>query len=135
MVQLQFMIVKWTPDFLTLSKTLHDVSVSRNRFLMSEIRQFGASETDELTHLFPLSDKRLVPTNRHGGGFLTLNSYYEAQRGRRTKRYKPGYRGNVFLFGNRFSFSVNLNHRKWLTKNRSTNWNFRRRNPTFFHLI
>ena len=88
-----------------------------------------------LTRLFPHSDKRLVPTNRHAGGFQTLNSYSEAQRGLRKKRYRPGYRGNVLLLGSRFSLSVNLNHQKWLTINRSTNWNFWSQNSTIFHLM
>ena len=51
-----------------------------------------------LTCRFPLSDKLLVPTNRRSGGFPTLNSDSEANRGLRKKQYEPGYRGNVFLY-------------------------------------
>ena len=44
--QLQFMIEKPRPDLLTLSKTLYDLSVSRNLFSKAEMRQFGASGSD-----------------------------------------------------------------------------------------
>ena len=48
MFQLQFMIEKGTPDYLTLPMLFYDVSVSNNRFSKTEMRQFGASGTDRL---------------------------------------------------------------------------------------
>ena len=59
MFQLHFMIEKWTPNFLTLSTTFYDVSVSCNRFPKTEIGQFGASGTDRLNNSQPIviSDK------------------------------------------------------------------------------
>ena len=48
MFQLQVIIEKLTPDLLTLPTTFHDVSVSSNPFLKTEMHQLGASGTDGL---------------------------------------------------------------------------------------
>ena len=85
-------------------------------YQMLSMGTFGLS-IFKLSCRFPLSDKRSVPTNRHGGGFPTLNSYSEAHRGRRKKRFWPDYWGKVFRYGDKICFPVNLNHRKWLMKN------------------
>ena len=42
------MIEKPRPDFLTLSTTFYDLSVSRNLFSKAEMRQFGTSGTEGL---------------------------------------------------------------------------------------
>ena len=46
------MIEKPTLDVLTQPATFYDLSVSRNLFAKAEMRQFGASETDELSRNF-----------------------------------------------------------------------------------
>ena len=55
MFKLQIMIEKLQPDLLTLSTTFYDGSVSRNLFLKSEMRQFGASGTEGLSRLKTLT--------------------------------------------------------------------------------
>ena len=77
MFQLEFMIEKPRPDLLTLSTTFYDGSVSRNLFLKSEMRQFGASGTEGLMHnlfndLLPYKLKQFPEIEI----FLSPNTFY-----------------------------------------------------------
>ena len=67
MFQLQIMIEKRTPDLLTPSTTFHDVSVLRNCFSKTEMRQFGASRTDGLKE----SKKRILKQTTGYNNLLT----------------------------------------------------------------
>ena len=49
------MIEKPRPDILTLSTTFYDLSVTRNLFSKCEMRQFGASGTEELRYGWALT--------------------------------------------------------------------------------
>ena len=50
--QPQFMTEKWRPDVLTLSTTFYDLTVSRNLFSKTEMRQFRTAETKGLNQIF-----------------------------------------------------------------------------------
>ena len=52
-------LVKCTPEILKLSTAFYVLSVSHNRFSMTEMRQFGASRTEGLrNHLISKSVRR-----------------------------------------------------------------------------
>ena len=52
MIYFQLIIEKRSPDVLTLPKTFNDLSVSRNLFSKTKMRQFGACENQRVKSTF-----------------------------------------------------------------------------------